>query len=170
MVRVSPENTRARTLPPRKTSFDFHHAPGHLIRRAQQIAVAIFMEESKEFDVTPIQFALLSELLQHEDIDQVTLANRIAVDVATLGQVAKRLEARGLIERADDAIDRRRKRLVVSSEGRRLIKSLSPRVANAQDRIMLPLTSAEQKQILKLLTKLVGGNNQASRAPQSHTD
>jgi DNA-binding MarR family transcriptional regulator len=139
-----------------------------LIRRAQQIAVAIFMDESGEFDVTPIQFALLSELMQHEEIDQVTLASRIAVDVATLGQVAKRLEARGLIERAGDAVDRRRKSLVVTSAGRRLVKALVPRVTKSQERIMQPLTRAEQIQFLKLLGKLVGGNNDASRAPQSH--
>jgi hypothetical protein len=27
-------------------SFDFQHAPGHLIRRAHQVAVAMFMEET----------------------------------------------------------------------------------------------------------------------------
>ena len=34
-------------------SFDFQHAPGHLIRRAHQLAVAIFMEETGDFDITP---------------------------------------------------------------------------------------------------------------------
>src|SRR5882724_10320385 len=33
--------------------------PGHLIRRLQQIAVALFMAETKEFDITPIQYAAL---------------------------------------------------------------------------------------------------------------
>ena len=38
---------------------DLHAMPGHLIRRAQQIAVAIFMEECAEFDLTPVQYAAL---------------------------------------------------------------------------------------------------------------
>jgi hypothetical protein len=28
-------------------SFDFEHAPGHLVRRAHQLAVAVFMEEDR---------------------------------------------------------------------------------------------------------------------------
>lgn len=50
--------------------FDFRHAPGHLIRRAHQ--VAIFMEETADFDVTPVQFAILNALLDDPGEDQVT--------------------------------------------------------------------------------------------------
>jgi hypothetical protein len=57
-------------------SFDFQHAPGHLIRRAHQVAVAIFMEETAGFDVTPVQFAILNALLEDPGEDQVTLAAR----------------------------------------------------------------------------------------------
>ncbi|HWS05123.1 MAG TPA: MarR family transcriptional regulator, partial [Burkholderiaceae bacterium] len=38
------------------SSFDFEHAPGHLIRRAHQLAVAIFMDETADFEITPVQF------------------------------------------------------------------------------------------------------------------
>ena len=39
--------------------------PGHLIRRLQQIAVAIFMDESKAFDITPVQYAALLAIDLH---------------------------------------------------------------------------------------------------------
>ena len=35
-------------------SFDFAKAPGHLVRRAQQIAVSLFMTELAAEDVTPV--------------------------------------------------------------------------------------------------------------------
>jgi DNA-binding MarR family transcriptional regulator len=146
-------------------AFGFHTAPGHLIRRAQQIAVALFVEETSSDDITPIQFALLSELAQHPEIDQASLASQIAVDVATLGQVAMRLEERGLIARDADASDRRRKRLVITSQGEKLLKSVETKVENAQHRILAPLTKSEAVTFVKLLTKLVGGNNESSRAP-----
>jgi DNA-binding MarR family transcriptional regulator len=149
------------------TSFEFHNAPGHLIRRAQQIAVAIFVEETQGLDITPIQFAFLSELSAHPEIDQASLASQIAVDVATLGQVAIRLADRGLIEREVDPLDRRCKRLVVSAAGAEALKRLEPRVKVAQQRIMKPLTSAEAKTFMLLLNKIVGGNNGASRAPMA---
>ena len=45
-------------------SFDFEHAPGHLIRRAHQLSVAIFMEETGGGDMTPVQFAILNALIE----------------------------------------------------------------------------------------------------------
>ena len=50
----------------------FYDAPGHLIRRAQQLAVAIFMEETAGCDVTPVQYAILSAL-----IDDPALLHRL---------------------------------------------------------------------------------------------
>ena len=66
-------------------SYDFQHAPGHLIRRAHQLAVAVFMEETAGFDVTPVQFAILNALIDDPGEDQVTLAGRVAFDAATSG-------------------------------------------------------------------------------------
>ena len=59
-------------------SFNFSDAPGHLIRRAQQLAVAIFMEETAGFDVTPVQFAILNALIDDPGEDQTTLSQRVA--------------------------------------------------------------------------------------------
>ena len=78
-------------------SFDFYQAPGHLVRRAHQRAVALFMEETAGFDVTPVQFAILNELIDRPGEDQVTLAARVAFDAATSGSVIGRLEARGWV-------------------------------------------------------------------------
>lgn len=158
-------NKKETSRRPTHAAFDFHVAPGHLIRRAQQIAVALFVHELREYDITPIQFAFLSELSQHDEIDQVTLATRIAVDVATLGQVARRLEERKLIRRADDVTDRRKKRLVVSGDGEKLLNAVIPKVHAAQKRILAPLQGAERTEFLRLLEKLVGGNNELSRVP-----
>ncbi|TAG79002.1 MAG: MarR family transcriptional regulator [Burkholderiales bacterium] len=145
--------------------FDIHSVPGHLIRRAQQIAVAIFVEETAETDLTPIQFALLAELERASGVDQVTLAALIAVDVATFGQVVTRLEERGLVVRESDPVDRRRKRLALTSAGRSCLKRAIPAVRSAQARILAPLDAIEQAELCRLLAKLVEQNNDASRAP-----
>jgi redox-sensitive bicupin YhaK (pirin superfamily) len=42
--------------------FDVNAAPGHLIRRAHQISVAIFNAHLAAADVTPVQFAILNAL------------------------------------------------------------------------------------------------------------
>lgn len=68
-------------------SFNFVSAPGQLIRRAQQIAVAIFMVETADFDVTPVQFAIFNALMDDPGEDQITLSGSVGFDPATLGSV-----------------------------------------------------------------------------------
>lgn len=139
-------------------SFDFKHAPGHLIRRAHQVSIAIFMEETAEFEVTSIQFAILNVLIDTPGLDQVTLAGRVALDAATSGAVIGRLESKGWIRREPDANDRRRKRLWVTPEGESAALKMKRVVSRVQTRLMSPLDGAEQAQFLYLLDKLVAGH------------
>lgn len=136
-------------------SFDFEHAPGHLIRRAHQLAVAIFMEETADYDVTPVQFAILNALMDDPGEDQVTLASRVAFDAATFGSVIGRLEAKAWVRRQPDVHDRRRKLLWVTPEGERVARQMKQAVARAQARIVKPLDAAEREQLVRLLGRLV---------------
>ena len=136
-------------------SYDFEHAPGYLIRRAHQVAVAIFMEETGEHEVTPVQFAILNALMVAPGEDQVTLATKVAFDAATFGSVIGRLEARGWVWREPDPDDRRRKRLWVTREGEQVAQQMKRPVARAQRRILGGLQPREREALLALLTKLV---------------
>lgn len=142
-------------------SYKFAAAPGHLIRRAQQIAVAVFMEETAGFDVTPVQFAILNALIDNPAEDQVTLSKNVAFDPATFGSVISRLEVKGWVTRAADADDKRRKLLWITEEGRQIAFSMKRSVAHAQVRIIGPLDDLEQDQLVRLLGKLVAGHESA---------
>lgn len=137
-------------------SYDFRHAPGHLIRRAHQVAVAMFMEETAAFDITPVQFAILNALMDAPGIDQVSLATRVALDAATSGSVIGRLEAKGWVRRESDAADRRRRLLWVTPTGVQVAAAMQQAVEQAQHRIVGPLDAVERAQLMHLLTKLVG--------------
>src|SRR5258705_5202929 len=86
--------------------------PGYLFRRMQQIAVAIFVEECRACDLTPVQYAALVAIQTHPGIDATRLSAVIAFDRSTLGNVIERLEAKQLIERKPSRDDRRGKRLL----------------------------------------------------------
>ncbi|MBN8558212.1 MAG: MarR family transcriptional regulator [Proteobacteria bacterium] len=135
--------------------FAFEQAPGHLIRRAHQIAVAVFAEEVGAHAVTPVQFAILNALMQQPGVDQVTLAQRVAFDAATIGSVIGRLEKKGWLRRQAAETDRRRKLLWLTAEGERAALAMTPAVALVQQRILEPLDDGEQQQMLALLAKLV---------------
>jgi DNA-binding MarR family transcriptional regulator len=139
-------------------SFNFTEAPGHLIRRAHQLAVAIFMEETTAFDATPVQFAILNALIDQPGEDQITLSGRVAFDPATLGSVIGRLEAKGWVRRAADPADRRRKLLWITPAGAQIAVQMKRAVSRAQQRIVGPLDQDEQAQLGLLLGKLIAGH------------
>jgi len=144
---------------------DLHSKPGHLIRRAQQIAVAIFMEECAEFDLTPVQYAAMVAIRENPGTDATRLSSLIAFDRSTLGSVLERLEARKLVTRYSARQDKRVKALKLSTSGAGLLKRAEASVRRAQDRILAPLPPDQQSTLIELLGRLVDLNNEASRVP-----
>src|SRR3982750_2088590 len=92
-------------------------APGYLFRRMQQIAVAIFVEECRAYDLTPVQFAALVAIQTHPGIDATRLSAVIAFDRSTLGNVIERLETKQYIERKPSPEDKRIKLLYLTRAG-----------------------------------------------------
>src|SRR6266851_4949021 len=139
--------------------------PGYLFRRMQQIAVAIFVEECRAYDLTPVQYAALVAIRTHPGIDATRLSAVIAFDRSTLGNVIERLEAKQLIERKPSREDRRVKLLYLTKAGAALLCDIMPSVDRAQARMLQPLKPADRKTLMALLTQLVDLNNESSRVP-----
>jgi MarR family transcriptional regulator, lower aerobic nicotinate degradation pathway regulator len=140
-------------------------APGYLFRRMQQIAVSIFIEECRAFDLTPVQYAALIAIHTHPGIDATRLSAVIAFDRSTLGNVIERLETKALIERKPSRGDKRIKLLYLTRSGAALLREIMSSVDRAQARMLQPLKAADRKTLMALLTQLVDLNNEASRVP-----
>jgi DNA-binding MarR family transcriptional regulator len=140
-------------------------APGYLFRRMQQIAVAIFVEECRAFDLTPVQYAALVAIHTHPGIDATRLSAVIAFDRSTLGNVIERLETKSLVERKPAREDKRVKLLSLTKAGAALLRDIVTSVERAQARMLQPLKPADRKTLLALLTQLVDLNNEAARVP-----
>jgi DNA-binding MarR family transcriptional regulator len=143
---------------------DLYQHPGHLLRRAQQISVALFYDELGS-ELTPVQYAILSRLAEHPGIDQVSLAGLAAIDTSTGATVCVRLEEKGLIERQVIPHNRRQRALTITAAGARLLADLEAGAQRLRDRLLAPLAPAERRTFMALLTKLVDGNNAQSRVP-----
>ena len=139
--------------------------PGYLFRRMQQIAVAIFVEECKAYDLTPVQYAALVAIRTHPGIDATRLSAVIAFDRSTLGNVIERLEAKRYVERKPAREDKRVKLLHLTRIGATVLREIMPAVDRAQARMLQPLKPADRKALLVLLAQLVDLNNEASRVP-----
>lgn len=144
--------------------FDVHRAPGHLIRRAQQIVVSLFIDQTNNA-ITPVQYGFLAILAESDGIDQVSLAGALALDTSTSASTLDRLESKGWILRRIDPNDRRRRMLSLTPEGRVVFEQFISDVEQVQQRLLEPLESAERAEFMRLLTKLVHVNNGLSRVP-----
>jgi MarR family transcriptional regulator, temperature-dependent positive regulator of motility len=144
-----------------------HVMPGHLARRFQQIAVAVFLAEVEEagYDLTPVQYAALAAVAANPGVDQVTLAGLIAFDRTTITGVVERLVAKGLVTRRESRRDRRARELTVTVAGRQTVRGIAPAVEAAQRTMLRGLTDREAGELLRLLQKAIAACNELSRAP-----
>jgi DNA-binding MarR family transcriptional regulator len=148
-------------------SIDLYEQPGHLIRRAQQIAVSMFYEALGR-DVTPIQYSILRMLHETPGVDQVTLAQEVALDTSTAAEAAARLEAKGWIVREVRA--RRQRSLVLTAAGEAVLAKLVPGIHRLHDTLLANLEPGEQQEFMRLLRKFVHLNNEQSRAPLQRSE
>ena len=139
--------------------------PGHYIRRLQQIAVAVFLQETEAQGITPVQFAALQTVANQPGLDQRTLAGSIGFDTSTIAGVVDRLEARGLLLRQVAPQDKRVRLLTLTGDGAALLAAAVPGMLRAQERMLAPLPKAERAEFMRMLRVLVAAHNEHSRAP-----
>ena len=138
--------------------------PGHLIRRAHQLAVSTF-HDTHGRQITPVQYAILRALQDTPGIDQVTLAEKVALDTSTTADIATRLESKGWIER--ELLARRQRALRLTPAGEAVLADMLPRVVPMYRQLLAPLSPAEQTEFLRLLRKFVHLNSPSAGVDDS---
>ena len=156
--------TRARSTRPPSLE-DIYGRPGFMIRRAHQIAVAIFLEEARESRITPTQYGVLLILERRPGIDQNTLARLLGLDRSTTGMVVRKLAERGLLARATGVGDLRRRELRLTRPGATLLDEIVVGARRAQQRLLSPLPARERRRFLDLLARLTEAFNETTRVP-----
>jgi DNA-binding MarR family transcriptional regulator len=139
----------------------FSRLPGHLIRRAHQVATALFADEC-EGALTAVQYAALVAIGSHPGIDATRLSQVIYFDRSTIGDVLDRIESKGWIVRDASAGDRRIKLLTLSPAGREVLRQVAPAILRVQERLLAPLTEGEAKTFVRLLAKLADAGDEAA--------
>ncbi|SNT73418.1 MarR family winged helix-turn-helix transcriptional regulator [Paracoccus seriniphilus] len=144
---------------------DLWGRPGYLVRRLHQIHIGLFAEACDGMDLTAVQYAMLSVLYSGEEFDQLSLSKAVGIDRTSGADVIKRLVRRGLATREPSEADRRAQVVRITEEGRVFVRQVRPLMEEAQDKFVSPLTKEERKVFMRLLSKLIKANNDASRAP-----
>jgi DNA-binding MarR family transcriptional regulator len=137
--------------------------PGFLIRRLHQIQVAVFMTECAALEITPVQWGILSVVHENPGVGQVEISEELGLDRSNVANVVDRLTKRGWLRQKLSPTDRRKKSIIVTKAGEKLIEQVPISVAAAQRRILGPLSDQERGILIELLTRLVQENNHLGR-------
>ena len=127
---------------------------GFRLRKVNQRASEIFTGVMGEFDLTPMQFAMLCKLDDLGVVSQNMLGRHAAMDPATAFGVVGRLAKRGLVRQMPDADDARLRMIELTPAGRRLVQRMKAIGAGVSRRTLEPLTPAEAKLFLAMLARL----------------
>ena len=144
--------------------FDLAVRPGFLIRRLHQIHLALFMAECAEFDVTSVQYSILTAVQAHPGLDQVRLGETVGMDRATLANVLARLEARELVRRRASPTDKRLRLVMPTAKAAKLLTAMEPGARRAHERTIEGLRPGERGEFIATLARLVEAGNGHGRA------
>lgn len=133
----------------------------HLLRAGDE-ALAVTERHLSRHNVTQGRFGVLMILLQSRGDDRVRrplspaeLADRTGVTRATITGLVDTLARDGLVKREPDAADRRMMAVSLTAKGEALARTLLPGYFQQMTALMHPLSMAERRTLVQLLTKLV---------------
>jgi DNA-binding MarR family transcriptional regulator len=127
---------------------------GHLLRRAQQVHLAVWQREVSN-EVTSVQFAALAVLDRVGGTSQARLGAELFLDRATIADVVARMARRGLLVREQDPVDRRRKVVTLTDEGSGVLHRLRPRVEGIERTLTAGLDDDERAELRRLLRTML---------------
>ncbi|THD57728.1 MarR family transcriptional regulator [Phenylobacterium sp.] len=111
-------------------------SPSHLLHRALQRALDIYVEEFGESGITQRQFAVLAAADEHEGATQADLVRITGIDRSTLADMARRMIGKGLLERERSNVDARANAVRLTDAGREALIEARPKMAQADGRLL----------------------------------
>jgi DNA-binding MarR family transcriptional regulator len=142
---------------PRSLHSGPEQSPGFLLWRTTLLWQRRVRNALAPFDLTHVQFVLLTTLWwlgDHEEPPtQTRLAEQAATDAMMTSQVLRRLERRELLERQADPSDARARRLLLTPTGRALV-AVALRAVEDADRAYFATLGARQSAFVADLATL----------------
>ena len=104
--------------------------------------------------LTESQLGVLEVLVHLGPLCQHEIGDKLLISRANVTLVVDQLADRGLVVRERDTADRRRVRVLLTRDGRKLIEKLFPEHVRRIVQAMSPLTAGEQGELARLCRKL----------------
>ena len=150
-------------MPEKLALAPYRRVPAYLIRRLMMISNAIIAEEFEGEDMPVSEWAVLTMIDNHPEIDQSRLAEVVAIDRTNTGRLVDQLEAKGLVERRPHDSDRRVWMLHCTPRGYDTRKRLRARALATQEKLLSCLKPADRERFIDLMAHIVAANEEYVR-------
>ncbi|WP_173101024.1 MarR family winged helix-turn-helix transcriptional regulator [Actinomadura verrucosospora] len=100
-------------------------------------------------------YRLLAALEEWGPASQAELGRRTGIDRSDVTAALTRLESRNLVERSADPAHKRRNIVTITPAGAERLIELDKVIDGVQEELLAPLTAAQRRQFIALLSRLV---------------
>jgi DNA-binding MarR family transcriptional regulator len=115
--------------------------------------------------IPPVQLQALT-VLAAGDVRMHELARLLGLATSTVTRLVDRLEAAGLAERRSQRPDRRSVLVGLSAAGREALQSIQTKLRGLLDELLAELPPHERRELVRLLTKLLGSLRPQAPVPR----
>ena len=133
----------------------FQMRTGYLLGTVGSIVYQRWAEVLAELEVTPTQAKVLMALGEAGPLGQQRLAELVGIDPRNAVAVVESLVGAGLVSRAVDPSDRRRRVLALTAPGRRLVKKLVTSTTQKDDELLASLPAGDRETLRRLLSDVL---------------
>ncbi|QJC50976.1 winged helix-turn-helix transcriptional regulator [Paenibacillus albicereus] len=157
----SPEDSiHSRSGPAYGASLD--DSIGFLLGAAYRKVSLTLLQQLRDWDITPEQWAMLARICERGGRIQRELGELTGKDKPTTTRILELLEAKGLIVKRADPKDRRSQRIYATEQGERLLAETTPVERAALDIGLGALLEEERAQLRALLQRIVKPRQEGS--------
>lgn len=135
-------------------------SPGHLLRRAEQRAMNIYLQEVGADGLTPRQYVVLTAVAAYEGYTQSDLVTATGIDRSTLADMISRMIDNGALSRERTSADARANAVKLTAAGRRQLLATAAKMRKAETRMIAPLAASKRAAFLDAL-RIIGGEKPA---------
>ena len=148
--------TRDESAPIRPAALDlFKFVPFRLNRLAAEVSSALSSEYRERYGLDIPEWRVLATLgFRNEACSAQYIAHCTRTHKSTISRAVTALMARQLVERVENAHDRREFQLRMTSKGKALYQQLIPRLLRREQEILSCLSAGERRNFAHLLGKI----------------
>lgn len=138
---------------------------GYWLRKLSNAVSGSFAQRLATHDISVPQWVTLRVLFDSDSLPLKDIVARIEGDQGSLSRMVDRLIARGWVQRAASASDRRAVAISLTRNGRDLVPKLAAEADENEKAFFSGLSQPEREKFLRTIQKLLTQNQSDGRSP-----